>query len=159
LQAPEKFATSPGDGARGAARRAGQITACGIRQTIADAAGAASLLEQAIGNLLDNAIGFHRITLRSKLPSSACCRAEFPRDHGLARRISPCRICSSASIAAASGRKPQGTGLGLAFVRVANSQHRVEFANATDAGAWSARSITDFTLASRSLHRHFTAGP
>ncbi|OHC64760.1 MAG: two-component system sensor histidine kinase CreC [Rhodocyclales bacterium RIFCSPLOWO2_02_FULL_63_24] len=147
LQAPEEIRDiALGDLAREAlAGRAEQLAARGITARIggelaAQVRGDPFLLQQAVGNLLDNAIEFssdgagieidiggdgahHVVSVRDHGPGAP----DFALPHLFERFYSLPRP--------ATGRK--STGLGLAFVREVAKLHggRVEFANAVDGGA------------------------
>lgn len=147
LQAPEEIRdVALGDLAREALdRRAGQMAARGVTARIdgvlaGQLRGDPFLLQQAIGNLLDNAIEFSpdhgaiEITIAGDAAGQVLCvrdhgpgAPDFALPHLFERFYSLPRP--------ATGRK--STGLGLAFVREVAKLHggRIDFANAADGGA------------------------
>jgi two-component system sensor histidine kinase CreC len=147
LQAPEEIRDlALGDLARQAlASRAEQMAARGITARIdggpaAQVRGDPFLLQQAIGNLLDNAIEFSPDlgTIEITIAGDAAEHIVGVRDHGPGAPdfALPHLFERFYSLPRpATGRK--STGLGLAFVREVAKLHggRVEFANAADGGA------------------------
>lgn len=147
LQAPEEIRDiALGDLAREAlAGRAEQLAARGVTARIngepaAQVRGDPFLLQQAIGNLLDNAIEFSpdRGAIEIAIASDAAGQMLSVRDHGPGAPdfALPHLFERFYSLPRpATGRK--STGLGLAFVREVAKLHggRVEFANAADGGA------------------------
>lgn len=147
LQAPEEIRDiALGDLANEAlARRAGQIAARELRaradgDLAARVRGDPFLLQQAIGNLLDNAIEFSpdHATIEITIAGDAAGQVLSVRDHGPGAPdfALPHLFERFYSLPRpATGRK--STGLGLAFVREVAKIHggRIEFANAADGGA------------------------
>jgi two-component system sensor histidine kinase CreC len=147
LQAPEEIRDiALGDLAREAlAARAEQLVARGVTARIdgelaAQVRGDPFLLQQAIGNLLDNAIEFSpdHGAIEITIAGDAAGQVLSVRDHGPGAPdfALPHLFERFYSLPRpATGRK--STGLGLAFVREVAKLHggRVEFANAADGGA------------------------